>query len=123
MLRVVLHGCMCSFAKTGESYFVSYRDPNLKKTMEVYEKAGDYLRSFAADERTMTKYIIGAISDWDIPMTPATKGSRSLSAYLSHMDYADLQEGREMSFLDVHRKIFSALADYMDAIMKENCYM
>ena len=113
------YGCMCSFAKTGESYFVSYRDPNLKKTMEVYEKAGDYLRSFAADERTMTKYIIGAISDWDIPMTPATKGSRSLSAYLSHMDYADIQKERD-ELLGCTQEDIRALADYMDAIMKEN---
>ena len=113
------YGCMCSFAKTGESYFVSYRDPNLKKTMEVYEKAGDYLRSFTADERTMTKYIIGAISDWDIPMTPATKGSRSLSAYLSHMDYADLQKERD-ELLGCTQEDIRALADYMDAIMEEN---
>ena len=113
------YGCMCSFAKTGESYFVSYRDPNLKKTMEVYEKAGDYLRSFTADERTMTKSIIGAISDWDIPMTPATKGSRSLSAYLSHMDYADLQKERD-ELLGCTQEDIRALADYMDAIMEEN---
>ena len=113
------YGCMCSFAKTGESYFVSYRDPNLKKTMEVYEKAGDYLRSFTADERTMTKYIIGAISDWDVPMTPATKGSRSLSAYLSHMDYADLQKERD-ELLGCTQEDIRALADYVDAIMKEN---
>lgn len=113
------YGCMCSFAKNGESYIVSYRDPNLKKTLEVYERAGDYLRSFTADERTMTKYIIGAISDWDVPMTPATKGSRSLSAYLSHVELADVQKERD-ELLSCTPEDIRALAAYMDAVMEEN---
>ena len=45
------YGCMCQFGKTGESYFVSYRDPNLEKTIEVYEKAADFVESFEADDR------------------------------------------------------------------------
>lgn len=113
------YGCMCNFGKNGESYFVSYRDPNLKKTMDVYEKAGDYLRSFTADERTMTKYIIGAISDWDVPMTPATKGSRSLGAYLSNLEFADVQKERDQ-LLSCTQEDIRALADYMDAVMKEH---
>ena len=113
------YGCMCNFGKNGESYFVSYRDPNLKKTVDVYEKAGDYLRSFTADERTMTKYIIGAISDWDVPMTPATKGSRSLGAYLSNLEFADVQKERDQ-LLSCTQEDIRALADYMDAVMKEH---
>ena len=52
-------------------------------------------------------------------MTPATKGSRSLSAYLSHMDYADLQKERD-ELLGCTQEDIRALADYVDAIMKEN---
>ena len=52
-------------------------------------------------------------------MTPATKGSRSLSAYLSHMDYADLQKERD-ELLGCTQEDIRALADYMDAIMEEN---
>ena len=110
---------MCNFGKNGESYFVSYRDPNLKKTVDVYEKAGDYLKSFTADERSMTKYILGAISDWDVPMTPATKGSRSLGAYLSNLEFADVQKERDQ-LLSCTQEDIRALADYMDAVMKEH---
>ena len=63
----------CSFGRSGDSYFVSYRDPNLGKTIETYEKA-DAIAEFTADERTMTQYIIGAVSDLDVPMNPAAKG-------------------------------------------------
>ena len=31
------YGCMSSFNRIGEGFFVSYRDPNLERTMEIYE--------------------------------------------------------------------------------------
>ena len=111
------YGCMCNFGKAGDSYFVSYRDPNLKKTMDTFEKTGDYLRGFTADERTMTKYIIGAISDLDIPMNPSAKGSRSSSAYLTNQTYEEIQQERD-ELLACTQEDIRALADYMDAIMK-----
>ena len=64
------YGCMSSFLRTGESYFVSYRDPNLGKTIDIYEHIPDYLRSFTADERDMTKYVIGTFGSLDTPMNP-----------------------------------------------------
>ena len=56
------YGCMSGFKRSGESYFVSYRDPHLKRTLDVYEGIPAYVRDFQADEREMTKYIIGTIS-------------------------------------------------------------
>ena len=109
---------MSGFGKTGDSYFVSYRDPNLVKTMEVFEGTGDYLRAFKADERTMTKYIIGTISDMDIPLNPAAKGSRSLGAYMSNIAYEDIQTERE-EVLTCQEKDIQALAAYMDAMMQQ----
>ena len=53
------YGCMCNFNRIGEGYLISYRDPNLEKTMEVYEGVVDYLKDFTVNERDMNKYIIG----------------------------------------------------------------
>ena len=47
------YGCMCNFGKTGDSYLVSYRDPNLKKTIDIFEHTSDYIRNFHADERSI----------------------------------------------------------------------
>ena len=74
------YGCMCSFSGVdGDVYFTSYRDPNLKETNQVYEDIPKFLESFTADERDITKNIIGTISTLDTPLTPQAKGSRSLS--------------------------------------------
>jgi hypothetical protein len=113
------YGCMCNFGKAGDSYLVSYRDPNLKKTVDVFEKTGDYVRNFDADERTMTKYIIGAIGDMDVPMTPAVKGSRSSSAYLTNLDFADVQKERD-ELLGCTKEDIQALARIVDAIISED---
>lgn len=114
------YGCMCNFGRSGDSYFVSYRDPNLKRTIEVYEEAVDYVKSFSADERTLTKYIIGAISEMDTPLNPSAKGSRSLSAYMSRLAFSKTQEERDQ-VLDVTVEDIRALAAYLEAFMSYEC--
>jgi hypothetical protein len=89
------YGCMCSFSRNGDGYFVSYRDPNLMETYEIYQKAKEYVAAFDADDRTMLKYIIGAISNMDVPMEPSAKGEFSFSAYLTGITEEMLQKERD----------------------------
>ena len=90
------YGCMCGFsAGNGNSYFCSYRDPNLAETIRVYEGIADYLENYTADEREMTKAVIGTFSSMDTPLNPSAKGARSLNAYLSGTDFADIQKERD----------------------------
>jgi len=78
-----------------DGYFVSYRDPKLAETNETYKKVAEYLRSYEAEEREMTKSMIGTISAVDTPLTPKTKGSRSMGAYFSEMKVEDVQKERD----------------------------
>lgn len=89
------YGCMNGYMRNGDTYFVSYRDPNLAATNEVYNHITDYVGAFEADERDMTKYIIGTISDMDVPLNPSAKGARSMTAYLQELTYEDIQKERE----------------------------
>ncbi|MFW5669859.1 MAG: insulinase family protein, partial [Acetivibrio ethanolgignens] len=89
------YGCMCGFSYDGKGYLVSYRDPELLKTDEVYKNTADYIKGFEVTDRDMTKYIIGAISALDTPLTPMAKGSRSFGAYLCGVDEAFLQKERD----------------------------
>lgn len=90
------YGCSCNFSGLdGSASFTSYRDPNLSVTKDVFEKAADYAEKFEADDREMTKYIIGTMSSVDRPLTPAMNGSRSLNALLSGVGYEEIQKERE----------------------------
>lgn len=108
------YGCMCSFSRSGNAYFTSYRDPNLMETYAVYKHASDYVRSFDANERDMTKYIIGAISKLDAPLTPSAEGNFSYIAYLMGLTDEDLQRERD-EVLSSDVESIRALAGYVDA--------
>ena len=114
------YGCMCQFGKSGESYFVSYRDPNLEKTLEVYEKAADFVAGFEADERTMTQYIIGAVSALDMPLTPAAKGIYSLAGYMTGLTFERVQQERD-ELLAADEGTIRNLAAYIRAFMEDDC--
>ena len=113
------YGCMCRFGRSGESYFVSYRDPNLQKTLEIYEKAAETIAAYEADERTMTQYIIGAISDLDIPMNPATKGLNGLNAYMTGLTGEILQKERD-EILAATAEDIRGLSVYIKAFMEDD---
>ncbi len=113
------YGCMNSFSKVGDCYFVSYRDPNLEKTLEVYHGAVQFLKDFTADERTMTKYIIGAISDMDLPLSPSAQGARALTSYLAHETYADIQKERD-DVLQADEAGIRKLAAYVEALVSQD---
>ena len=114
------YGCMCSFGRFGDSYFVSYRDPNLEKTIDAYLGAADFVRKFQADERTMTKFIIGAVSETDMPLSPAAKGARSMIAYLTGMTWEETQKERD-EMLQASPADIRRLADYLDAFLSYDC--
>ena len=110
---------MSGFTRRGDSYFTSYRDPNLERTNEVYEGTVEYLRNFQVEERDMTKYIIGTISNLVVPLTPAGRIQRSLSAYLTGLTLTDVQKERDQ-VLDADEASIRALAEPVAAILAED---
>ncbi len=89
------YGAWINFGSdSGFTYLGSYRDPNLKATNEVYEKLADYLANFEADEREMTKAVIGTFGKIDAPLTPRQAGERSFASYIDHRTYEDIMKTR-----------------------------
>ena len=109
---------MLRFGLNGDSYFVSYRDPHLKRTVEVYENASEAIANLEIDERTMTKYIIGAISELDTPLTPQGLGNMSLSAYMNGKSYEKMQKERD-ELLSCTPDVLRSLSAYVAAFMED----
>lgn len=114
------YGCMCSFGKSGDCYFVSYRDPELAETVSVFEKAADFIAGFDGDEREMTQYIIGAVSELDTPLNPAAKGLRSMSAWMTNQTEEDFRRERE-ELLNATAEDIRALAGHIRAALSDEC--
>ncbi|MDO4339234.1 MAG: insulinase family protein [Eubacteriales bacterium] len=112
------YGCMSGFRSSGESFFVSYRDPHLKRTLDVFKGIPEYIRSFRADEREMTKYIIGTISAKDVPRTPQMQGATSRSAYFSGITEEMVQKERD-EILGAEVSDIQKLAPLVEAILED----
>lgn len=110
------YGCMSAFTHSGNGYFVSYRDPNLKETLDIYEKAADYIEGFECSDRDMTKFIIGTVADLDAPLTPFDSGMESFGAYITHKTDADAQKVRD-EVLSCDVKTVRTLAGHIRGIM------
>ena len=113
------YGCMSGFKRSGESYFVSYRDPHLRRTLEVYQGVPEYVRNFTADEREMTKYIIGTISGKDVPRTPQTQGALGRMAYFRGLTVEMMQKERDQ-ILNATVEDIHALAPLIEAVLSDD---
>ena len=89
------YGCMCGFSDNGTSYMTSYRDPNLMETYDIYQAAAEYVANFQADDRDMTKYIIGTIGTADIPLNAYDRGERDFNLYLAGISDEYRQQRRD----------------------------
>lgn len=113
------YGCTSGFNRSGDCYFTSYRDPNLEATNKVFESIPEYVRNFEADERDMTKFIIGTISSMDVPFTPRTSGSRSMGAYISGLKDEDLMAERRQ-VLNTTVEDIRKHGDLIEAVLAQN---
>ena len=89
------YGGMFGVNRAGDLYFTSYRDPNLAETFEVYAEAADYIETMTVDPRELEKYIIGTISNKDMPLSPAMMMDATDRMYFNGLTQADLQQERD----------------------------
>lgn len=113
------YGCMSGFSKNGDSHFVSYRDPNLVKTNEVFEGAARYVRNFDVSDRDMLKFVIGTMGELDAPLTPSARGSRAFMAYMCNLTEEDFQKERD-EVLGTDVEVIRGLAPIIESIMKQD---
>lgn len=110
------YGAMCHFSRhSGVLTLLSYRDPNLLRTLEVYDQAAGALRSADLSEDELTRSIIGAISSMDAYQLPDAKGFTSLTRYLLGDSDAVRQKVRD-EVLAARPEDFRAFADVLDEV-------
>jgi len=99
----VMGGAYGGFAqfqpRDGIFSFLSYRDPNLDKTLDVYDGAADALLASAtdmeSDKDALATAIIGAIGDMDGALSPDQKGSLQFKRWLANESPEQRQKYRD----------------------------
>ncbi len=109
------YGAFCGLDRfSGVLTFVSYRDPQVARTIDVFDGAAGYLRSLSLDERELTKSIIGAVGDMDAHMLPDAKGFVSLARHLTGDDETLRQKVRDQ-ILGTENRHFKEFGDLLDS--------
>ncbi|MDD4663652.1 MAG: insulinase family protein [Caldisericia bacterium] len=115
------YGGSSEIDRNGNLFFLSYRDPHLKETFEVYKEASAYLENYQGSQRVINSYIIGSISTLDFPLTPFQKGERAISYTLSGVTKEFLDQEREQIFQTTSKEIHN-FASVVKACMNATCY-
>ena len=113
------YGAFTRFYDNGDMVFCSYRDPNLRSSVEAYDALADYLQSFDVSDREMTKYVIGTLSRIDIPLTPSLRGEKAMTRYFTGTTQAIAQQRRDQLLATTAADI-RALAARIRAVMDDN---
>ena len=82
--------------KDGGLYFYSYRDPSPLASLKSFRGSSDYLRELAMSGQDLTKFIIGALGEYDVlktPKTAAALASANLLTDWSEEDEKKLRDG------------------------------
>ena len=61
----------------------SYRDPNLRKTLEIFDAASEFISDFNVDAEAMANYIIGAVNSLDRPLNREQKLKTALIRHIA----------------------------------------
>ena len=83
--------------------FMSYRDPHISRTLQVYETAAAALEREGISGEDLEKAVIGTIGILDRPMDPAGKGMAALIRHLSSITDTYRQRLRN-EILDLRRE-------------------
>lgn len=118
-IRVIggAYGGFSSISKNGTINLSSYRDPNLKETLDNFKGISEYLAQFKADSTDMTRYIIGTIANMDSPLTPSEKGDQAFRNYFENVSREDVQSDRNAvlsATADDLRKMSDEIARVLD---------
>jgi hypothetical protein len=113
------YGGFCIFDRiSGVFTFISYRDPNLLKTIENFDGAAEFLRRTDLPDDEVRKAIIGAIGDMDSYMLPDTKGYVSLLRHLTGETEEIRQKMREQA-LGATSKDFRDFAEMLEKVNRD----
>lgn len=109
------YGAFCSFERiTGSFTCASYRDPNVDRTLSVYDGLAGFIRERALTQKEVEQAIVGAVGAMDAYMLPDAKAAQALAFYLSGLTPEMRQETREQ-MLGTKPEDFKRFADILDS--------
>ncbi|MEG1528069.1 MAG: insulinase family protein [Clostridia bacterium] len=113
------YGAMLNMGRNGNFVLVSYRDPKLAETYQVYENMPKYLQEINLTDKEILKYIIGTFQRIDAPLTPQQAGQTAITYYINKLTADDIQQTRNEIFACTNKDLV-AVADLVKAVLSKH---
>ncbi|MGI5948906.1 insulinase family protein [Peptoniphilus sp.] len=97
----------------------SYRDPNLKNTVEVYDKIGEFVKNLNISDEDLKDFIIGSMNTFDPLLSPEQIGDLNLARYITNLTSSDVKKSKEEA-LNTNLEKLRAFGEVIDKAMKKN---
>ncbi|MBO4312392.1 MAG: insulinase family protein [Desulfovibrionaceae bacterium] len=113
------YGAFCALDRiTGAAAQVSYRDPNVDKTLDAYKASAEYLKGLELPARDLELAIVGAIGDMDAYQLPDAQGWTALMRHLTG-DTEEARQQRREEVLGCTMRHFHAFGEALAEAMKK----
>lgn len=114
------YGSFCNFdIQSGTFLFLSYQDPNLLETLDVYDNTVQYLRDLEIDKESLRREIIGTIGDIYSYEAPDAKGYSSMLRYIRGITHEE-RCMRRGEILSTRLSDFKEFANGLEAAMAKS---
>lgn len=107
--------------RDGDFIFCSYRDPNIKETLNTYNNSGAFVQTLDLDNRELTKAIIGTFSELDRPLSPKDSGEVAFTRYFIDINIEDIIKERR-DIITTTLNDLQHLSSYLSTTMNKNYY-
>lgn len=114
------YGVFSLFRRDGSAAFLSYRDPNINKTIDAYDGVPGYLENFNVDEKQMTKYVIGTVSKLDQPLSNSSKADHGDACYFTNITPDMIQKERDQ-VINTNVNTIRDFKSFIESILSEQC--
>lgn len=113
------YGGGITMGRTGDVATYSYRDPNLKNTVEIYDGMGKAVSQLEMTSEELKDYIIGSMNSFDPLLTPDLIGSLALARYITGSSY-ELLERQKQEALSTTVEELRSYGSLLEELMKQN---
>ncbi len=89
------YGGFSVISPVGIISMISYRDPNLKESIDNFRESANFLKNLEIDQKELNQFIIGSISSLDLPKSPQNRGETAFINYFNRLNSDFYQKERD----------------------------
>lgn len=113
------YGGGITIGRSGDMATYSYRDPNLKNTVKVYDSIGSFVENVKMSEEDLKNFIIGSMNSFDPLLSPEQVGDINLSRFITGLKVEDLEKSKKEA-LETNLEKLNSYGKIFDEAMKKN---